>query len=56
MSCSGAWRLDSTPRLLIEKAMLPAWAISVLPVESGISGVAFTDNANSIQGWIMNRP
>jgi hypothetical protein len=44
------------PRLLIEKAMLPAWAILVSFIESGISGFAFTDNANSTQRWIVSRP
>jgi hypothetical protein len=47
---------DSTPRLLIEKAMLPAWAIPVSFIETGISGSPVTDNANSTLRWIVNRP
>lgn len=56
LNCSSAWRAGATPRLLIEKAMLPAWAILISFIESAISGFSFTDNANSTQRWIVNRP
>ena len=52
MNCSRAWRVGSTSRLLIEKAMPPAGAIPVSFVELEFPGSPFTDNANSTLRWI----